>query len=72
MQTDRKKHFEAGGTSGIPRCILICEVKKQGLDTGSKQSGFAALILEKSNVEQLCSFGKYPKKLCSIRLVKDT
>lgn len=44
-----KRHLEAGGTSGILRRILICEVNNKVWTQGQSK---AALILEKTNVEQ--------------------
>lgn len=67
MQTDQKRHLEAGGTSGILRRILIREVNNKVWTRGQSK---AALILGKSNVEQVRSFGKWvfiPQKMCLIR-----
>lgn len=38
MQTDRKRHLEAGGTSGIPRRILICEVNNKVWTQGQSKA----------------------------------
>jgi len=57
MQMDQKRHLEAGGTSGILRRILICGVHNKVWTQGQSE---AAIILEKSNVEQLRSYGKCP------------
>lgn len=52
---DRKRHLEAGGTSGILSRILIREVNNKVWRQGQSR---ATLILEKSNVVQVRSFGK--------------
>lgn len=53
-----KETFRSRRHQRHPEAHINLRGKQQGLDTGSKQSGFAALILEKSNVEQLHSFRK--------------
>ncbi|KAI9531178.1 hypothetical protein NQZ68_000673 [Dissostichus eleginoides] len=57
MQTDQKRHLEAGGTSGILRRILICGVHNKVWTQGQSE---AAIILEKSNVEQLRKMSPHP------------
>lgn len=38
MPVDQKRHLEAGGTGGILRRILICEVNNKFWTRGSKQT----------------------------------
>lgn len=59
MPTDGKRHLEAGGTSGVLRRILICEVNNKVWTQGQST---AALILEKTNVEQSPRLRKMEEK----------
>lgn len=64
-----KETFRSRRHQRHPEAHINLRGKQQGLDTGSKQNGFAALILEKSNEEHLHTFGKwdfFPKKMSSI------
>lgn len=73
MPTDRKRHLEAGGTSGIPRRILIYEVNNKVWTQGQSKAALQLSSLRRVMWSNCAASGNgifSPKKMCSHRLLK--
>lgn len=58
LPMDQKRRLEARQGEQHPEANINPQNKQPDLDKGSKQSKFAALILEMGNVEPCCTLGK--------------